>query len=114
MTDPSELSAHQATSGAEVDPEQWNLRLYVAGQTPKSVAAFANLKRLCEDHLPGRYSIEVVDLLEHPQLAAGDQIVAIPTLVRKLPEPLRKIVGDLSNTERTLVGLQLRAMDPSS
>jgi len=86
----------------------WELRLYVAGQTPRSLAAFANLKRLCEEHLPGQYNIEVVDLLKHPQLAAGDQIVAIPTLVRKLPEPLRKIVGDLRDTERALVGLQLR------
>jgi circadian clock protein KaiB len=86
----------------------WDLRLYVAGPSPKSLVAFANLKKLCEAHLAGRYKIEVVDLLQHPQLAAGDQIVAIPTLVRKLPEPLRKIVGDLSNTERTLVGLQLR------
>jgi circadian clock protein KaiB len=90
------------------DPERWDLRLYVAGQTPKSLLAFANLKRLCEEHLAGRYSIEVVDLLEHPQLAEGDQIVAIPTLVRKLPEPIRKIIGDLSNTERTLVGLDLK------
>ena len=88
--------------------ETWELRLYVAGKTERSVAAFANLKRLCERHLPGRYRIEVVDLLKSPQLAAGDQIVAIPTLVRKLPEPMRKIVGDLSNAERTLVGLQLR------
>ena len=86
----------------------WELRLYVAGQTPKSVTAFANIKRMCEENLPGRYRIEVVDLLQNPQLAAGDQIVAIPTLVRKLPEPLRKIVADLSNTERVLVGLQLR------
>lgn len=93
----------------------WNLRLYVAGQTPKSLRAFANLKRICDDYLPGRYRIELVDLLENPQLAAGDQIVAIPTLVRKLPEPLRRIVGDLSNTERTLVGLQLRpANEPAS
>lgn len=89
-------------------PEIWQLRLYVAGQTPKSVAAFTNLKKICEEHLAGRYRVEVIDLLASPQLAAGDQIVAIPTLVRKLPEPLRKIVGDLSNTERTLVGLQLR------
>jgi circadian clock protein KaiB len=88
--------------------EVWALRLYVAGQTPKSVVAFANLKKLCEEHLPGRYRIEVIDLLKQPQLAAGDQIVAIPTLVRKLPEPLRRIVGDLRNTERTLVGLSLR------
>jgi circadian clock protein KaiB len=90
----------------------WNLRLYVAGQTPRSIAAFANLKRLCEEHLSGRYNIEVVDLVKHPQLAAGDQIVAIPTLVRKLPEPLRKIVGDLRDTERALVGLQLRPATP--
>lgn len=90
----------------------WNLRLYVAGQTPRSIAAFANLKRLCEEHLSGRYDIEVVDLVKHPQLAAGDQIVAIPTLVRKLPEPLRKIVGDLRDTERALVGLQLRPATP--
>src|SRR6478736_10536749 len=87
------------------DNEQWDLRLYVAGQTPKSVAAFANLKRVCEEHLAGKYTIEVVDLLVNPQLARGDQIVAIPTLVRKLPEPMRKIIGDLSNTERVLVGL---------
>jgi circadian clock protein KaiB len=90
------------------DNEVWALRLYVAGQTPKSITAFANLKKICEAHLAGRYTIEVVDLLQQPQLAAGDQIVAIPTLVRKLPEPLRKIVGDLSNAERALVGLQLR------
>ena len=91
-----------------VETDLWELRLYVAGQTTKSLAAFANLKKLCEAHLAGRYRIEVIDLLEQPQLAAGDQIVAIPTLVRKLPEPIRKIIGDLSNTERTLVGLQIR------
>jgi circadian clock protein KaiB len=88
--------------------EKWELRLYTAGPTPKSLTAFTNLKRLCEEHLKGRYTIEVIDLTRHPQLAAGDQIVAIPTLVRKLPEPLRRIVGDLGDTERTLVGLQLR------
>ena len=88
--------------------ELWELRLYVAGQSPKSLTAFSNLKKLCDEHLAGRYRIEVIDLLENPKLAAGDQIVAIPTLVRKLPEPLRKIVGDLRDTERTLVGLQLR------
>lgn len=88
--------------------EVWDLRLYVAGRSPKSVAAFANLKRLCEEYLPGRYAIEVIDLLEHPQLAEGDEIIAIPTVVRKLPHPIKKIVGDLSNTERALVGLQLR------
>ena len=89
-------------------PEVWVLRLYVAGQTPKSLTAFANLKRLCEAHLQGRYEIEVIDLLDNPQLAAGDQILAIPTLVRKLPTPVKKIIGDLSNTERVLVGLDLR------
>ena len=103
---------HGATPLSLEETERWELRLYVAGQTPKSVAAFANLKLLCEEHLPGRYMIEVIDLMQQPQLAAGDQIVAIPTLVRKLPEPLRRIVGDLSNTERTLVGLQLRPAQP--
>ena len=100
-------------SSAQPDANVWNLRLYVAGQTPRSIAAYANLKRLCEEHLSGRYNIEVVDLIKHPQLAAGDQIVAIPTLVRKLPEPLRKIVGDLRDTERALVGLQVRPAGPS-
>jgi circadian clock protein KaiB len=89
--------------------EMWDLRLYVAGQTPRSLAAFSNLKKICEQHLSGRYNIEVVDLVKHPQLAAGDQIVAIPTLVRKLPQPLRKIIGDLRDTDRALVGLQLRS-----
>ena len=87
----------------------WQLRLYVAGQTAKSLKAFANLKRICEEHLTGRYEIEIVDLLKDPQLAKGDQILAIPTLVRKLPHPVRKIIGDLSNSERVLVGLDLRA-----
>jgi circadian clock protein KaiB len=100
--------ADWAAEHADMDADRWELRLYVAGQTPKSLAAFANLKKFCEEHLAGRYSIEVIDLVEHPQLAAGDQIVAIPTLVRKLPEPIRKIIGDLSNTERTLVGLDLK------
>ncbi len=86
----------------------WELRLYVAGQTPKSLAAFANLKKICEEHLAGQYHIEVIDLLKKPQLASGDQILAIPTLVRKLPAPIRKIIGDLSDTERVLVGLNLR------
>ena len=97
----------ELNDGAD-ESEVWELRLYVAGQSPKSVSAFANLKKICDEHLAGRYRIEVIDLVQHPQLAAGDQIVAIPTLVRKLPEPLRRIVGDLSNTERTLVGLHLR------
>ncbi len=87
---------------------EWDLILYVAGQTPRSVAAFTNLKEICEQHLAGKYSIKVIDLLLHPQLARGDQIIAIPTLVRKLPPPVRKILGDLSNTERALVGLDLR------
>jgi circadian clock protein KaiB len=86
----------------------WNLRLYVAGQTQKSIVVFANLKKICEEHLAGQYSIEVIDLLKNPQLAKGDQIIAIPTLVRKLPEPLKKIIGDLANTERVLVGLDIR------
>jgi circadian clock protein KaiB len=89
-------------------PESWNLRLYVAGMTPRAVAAFDNLKKLCELHLAGRYEIEVIDLLENPKLAAGDQIIAVPTMVRKLPPPMKKIIGDLSNEERVLVGLDLR------
>lgn len=88
--------------------EIWTLRLYVAGQTTKSMLAFANLKKICEEHLPGKYTIEVIDLLENPKLASGHQILAIPMLVRQLPEPIRKIVGDLSDTERVLVGLDLR------
>ncbi|MGH7184567.1 MAG: circadian clock KaiB family protein [Nitrospiraceae bacterium] len=88
---------------------QWQLRLYVAGQTPKCLAAFANLKNLCEEYMGGDYQIEIIDLLQQPQLAKGDQILAIPTLVRKLPEPVRKIIGDLSNTERVLVGLDLKS-----
>jgi circadian clock protein KaiB len=100
-------------NGGQQAGEFWELRLYVAGQTPRSLAALANLKRLCENHLAGRYTIEIVDLVKHPQLAAGDQIVAIPTLVRKLPEPIRKIVGDLRDTERALVGLQLRPGKPN-
>ena len=88
--------------------ERWDLRLYTAGQSPKSLAALSNLKRICDEHLAGRYSIEVIDLMKNPRLAKDDEIVAIPTLVRKLPAPLRKIIGDLSNEERALVGLQLR------
>jgi circadian clock protein KaiB len=87
--------------------EVWFLRLYVAGQSPRSLDAFANLSRLCDEHLAGRYEIEVIDLIEHPELAKADDILAIPTLVRRLPEPLRKIIGDLSNTERVLVGLRV-------
>ena len=89
--------------------EVWELRLYIAGETGKSATAIANLQRICDEHLPGRYRIELVDLLKNPKLARGDEIVALPTLVRKLPDPVRKIVGDLSNTEKTLVGLQLRS-----
>jgi len=86
----------------------WELRLYVAGMTPTSVRAFENLKKLCEEHMHGAYKIQVIDLLERPKLAGGDQIIAVPTLVRRLPTPVKKIIGDLSNTERVLVGLDLR------
>ena len=92
----------------ELKDENWELRLYVAGQTPNCVKAFSNLKKICEEHLKGRYIIEVIDLLENPQLAKGDQITAIPTLIRKLPPPIRKIVGNLSKTDRVLVGLDLK------
>ncbi|HEX3178996.1 MAG TPA: circadian clock KaiB family protein [Methylomirabilota bacterium] len=91
------------------NPDVWNLRLYVAGQTPKSARAISNLRKICDEHLAGRYSIEVIDLLKDPHLARGDQILAIPTLVRRLPEPIKKIIGDLSNSERVLIGLDLRA-----
>ena len=104
--EPQPLAVVAATSKA--NPDMWELRLYVAGKTARSVAAFDNLTRLCEEHLAGQYHIEVVDLLEHPQLARGDQIVAIPTLVRKLPSPIRKVIGDLSNVERVLIGLEIR------
>ena len=90
------------------EPEHWHLRLYVAGQSPKSLKAYANLIRLCEEHLEARYDVEIVDLVENPQLAAGDEIIALPTLVRRLPAPMRKIIGDLSDSDRVLVGLQLR------
>ncbi len=92
----------------EAGEEHFHLRLYVAGQTPKSVRAYENLKKICQEHLEGRYHIEVIDLMKNPQLAKGDEIVAIPTLVRQLPHPIRKIIGDLSNTDRTLVGLQIK------
>ncbi len=106
----SKTSAKRANSKEYGDDsiKKWRLRLYVAGNTPNSIAAFANLKEICEKHLGGRYQIEVVDLLENPTLAKGDQIVAIPTLVRKLPYPVKKIIGDLSNRERVLVGLDLK------
>lgn len=91
-----------------VEGEFWDLRLYVAGQTPKSLAALSNLRRFCDEHLAGQYRIEVIDLVENPRLARSDQILAIPTLVRRLPQPIRKIIGDLSNSERVLVGLEIR------
>lgn len=91
------------------DEESWVLRLYVAGETPKCIRAFANLKRYCEEYVPGRYTIEVIDLVKSPQLAEGDQILAIPTLVRKLPAPMKKMIGDLSNSEKVIVGLDLKA-----
>lgn len=108
MSDMNQIIDHNDDHLADDDERLWDLRLYVAGQTPKSIAAFSNLKRVCEEHLAGKYKLEVIDLLKNPQLAQGDQIIAIPTLVRKLPEPVRKIIGDLSNTDRVLVGLQLR------
>ena len=107
-TGPAKRPASKATANAR-PKKVWELRLYVAGQTPKSLTAFSNLKKICEDHLEGQYRIEVIDLVERPLLSRGDQIVAIPTLVRKLPVPVRKIIGDLSDTERVLVGLDLRA-----
>jgi len=94
--------------GTSDEPGRWNLRLYVAGQTPRSLTAFKNLKEICEEYLKGKYHIEVIDLMENPTLARGDQILAVPTLVRQLPQPIRKIIGDLSNTERVLVGLDIQ------
>ncbi len=108
MSDMNQIIDHNDDDLADDDVRLWDLRLYVAGQTPKSLAAFSNLKRVCEEHMAGKYKLEVIDLLKNPQLAAGDQIVAIPTLVRKLPEPVRKIIGDLSNEERVLVGLDVQ------
>ncbi len=104
------MSTRRAANPASGEGHErvWTLRLYVAGQTPKCMTAFANLKKICEEHLAGHYRIEIIDLLKDPKLAQGDQILAIPTLVRKLPESVRKIIGDLSNTERVLVGLDLR------
>ncbi len=105
LSEKESLNVDQKTG----DSEFWELRLYVAGQTPNSLRAFANLKKICDEHLRGKCRIEVIDLMKNPQLAAGDQILALPTLVRKLPEPLKKIIGDLSNTERVLVGLDIRS-----
>ncbi|MCX7094578.1 MAG: circadian clock KaiB family protein [Methylobacter sp.] len=101
------MSANESPTN-DSDSALYELRLYVAGQTPKSLAAFANLKGICETHLAGQYRIEVIDLIKTPQLAAGDQILAVPTLVRRLPEPIKKIIGDLSNEERVLVGLDVQ------
>ena len=100
-------------AAAQEAAEIWELRLYVAGQTAKSVTALANLRTYCETHLQGRYKLEVIDLLQHPQLAEGDQILAIPTLVRKVPAPIRRIIGDLSSQERVLVGLDIRTVERS-
>jgi len=107
-----EIPAKAKTSLPKTKPasDRWELRLYIAGNTPKSNAAIINLKKYCEEHLKGKYSIEVIDLLQQPQLAAGDQIFAIPTLVRKVPVPIRKIIGDLSNETKVLVGLDLKAL----
>lgn len=96
------------TLSRQTEPKKWELRLYIAGNTPRSMTALANLKKYCSEHLGDQYSIEIIDLLVHPQLAAGDQILAVPTLVRKIPVPVRKIIGDLSNEEKVLVGLDIR------
>jgi circadian clock protein KaiB len=104
---PGRKSALRAVAASMEAAERWELRLYVAGQTPRSLAALANLKTICESHLRGKYRIEVIDLLKKPELARADQIVALPTLVRKLPPPLKRIIGDLSNQERTLVAMEL-------
>lgn len=106
MSQPNPLD--ELSTDTDNSTEHWELRLYIAGISPKSTAAFNNLKRICEEHLAGRYTIEVIDLVKNPQLAVGDQIVAIPTVVRKLPQPLCRLVGDLRNSEKALVGLQLR------
>jgi circadian clock protein KaiB len=96
---------------ARPKPQTWNLRLYVAGQTPRSLTAFANLRRLCDEHLTGRYTIEVIDLMKSPQLAQSDQILALPTLVRKLPEPIKRIIGDLSDLQKVMVGMDIKPAD---
>jgi circadian clock protein KaiB len=103
----TETRRSKPSAPGPAEEERWNLRLYVAGETPKCVQAFQHLKRICEKHLQGRYTIEVIDLLKNPTLASGDQIIAIPTLVRQLPPPVKKIIGDLTNTERVVVGLNL-------
>jgi len=108
----TEKKGIEAKRSRQAGPRVYELRLYVAGQTSRSVTAFANLKKICEEHLKGRYRIQLIDLLENPKLAKGDQILALPTLVRKLPTPVKKIIGDLSNKERVLVGLDLRPRVP--
>jgi len=100
--------SRQSTKKTKTVKKEWELRLYVAGLTPRAITAFDNLKKICEEHMPGEYHIEIIDLVKQPQLASGDQIVAVPTLVRKFPVPVRKIIGDLSNKEKVLVGLDLR------
>ena len=104
---PATSNGHPSQAASDA-ANRWNLRLYVAGQTPRSLTAFRNLKDICEEYLKGQYHIEVIDLMENPTLARGDQILAVPTLVRELPQPIRKIIGDLSNTERVLVGLDIQ------
>jgi circadian clock protein KaiB len=104
----SRATTKRARGGKASRDGKWTLRLYVAGQTPKSLTAFSNLKRFCEQHLAGKYRIQVIDLLKRPQLARGDQILAVPTLVRKLPQPIKKIIGDLSQEQRVLIGLDLQ------
>ena len=108
MRDQNSLMGTASSHAGKTGDEVWNLRLYVAGKTPNSVTAFENLKKICEEHLEGRYRIEVIDLVQNPTLAKGDQIIAVPTLIRKLPTPVKKIIGNLSNTEKVLVGLDLR------
>jgi len=116
VSDPIQTKTPRTLDRAATDneAESWNLRLYVAGETPKCVQAFQHLKQICEEHLQGRYSIEVIDLLKNPTLAEGDQIIAIPTLVRQLPPPVKKIIGDLTNTERVVVGLNLIPIKPEN
>ena len=103
----SRTPAKRHKNRGPISPESWSLRLYVAGQTPRSLTAFANLKRICEQHLAGRYEIEIIDLVKDPQRAQSDQILALPTLVRRLPQPLRRVIGDLSNVERVMIGMEL-------
>ena len=108
MNPPGTDHTRPAGPSAEPGEDRFDLRLYVAGQSPKSVRAIENLQRVCEEYLPGRFTVELIDLIEHPKLARGDEIIAVPTLVRRLPTPIQKIIGDLSDTEKVLVGLQLR------